>query len=266
MLRPKNSKAYFGQSLVEYVLMFPVMLLVLVGTFGVGMAMYQAHMASDAIRQPALQKLEMAASDYAICDRDLLGYINGSKLGGNLKMGPYLDSVAIREQNDYGSVLVGRKTITPIAPFLPTFDVKVTQVVNRNLLYPAYMGESAIRVTAAGRSAGGSVGANPVSGCQPSQASGVMMNTLESPGPSQPLVTIRLADVPWVPYGTPNVPPWEGGGGNGNRNGNNNNGGLGGRFGGGGNGGFGSGGNLNQGPPTQTSGTMGNGGNNGQNW
>lgn len=266
MLTPRNSEGHPGQSLVEYVLTLPIMLLVLVGGFGVGMAMYQAHMASDAIRQPALQKLAMAASDNAICGDQLLKYVNEGKLGGNLKVGRYIDSVSIHEQNEFGSVLVGHKTITPIAPFLPTFDIKVTQVVNRNLLYPSYMGNPGIGQGAAAR---------PRTFCK---SDDVLNRALvvrdDTPGNGQPRVTIRPANVPWVPYGTPNVPPWEGGvgGRNGNLNAQGNSGnpnGSGARNNGSGTGlggALGGGGNLTQNPPTQTAGTMGNGGNGGQNW
>ncbi len=153
-----------GQSLVEFVLVMPIFVLVLVGGMAMGMGAYQAHMAADAVKEPMLKKLEMSNTPNAVAGGMLNGYMNGSPLQGSLQMGSKIDNVQIVNVDDYTSVMVGNKQYQSIASFVPSFTIKVSQPINRNLLQAANSG-----------------------------------------APSRP------AGTPWVPFGTPVLPPWEGG-------------------------------------------------------
>lgn len=132
-----------GQSLVEFVLALPILTLIIaaVGTMAIGT--YQAHMASDAIREPALRKMVMASTDGAIGTGTLAGYANGSPQQGTLRIGSLVDSVSITNVDQYTSVIVGNKRFNPPVPIIPGFNIRVGQIMNRNLLQSASNGATA---------------------------------------------------------------------------------------------------------------------------
>ncbi len=131
-----------GQSLVEFVLVTPILLLVLVIAGYVGIGMYQAHMASDAIRQPALKKMEMAGEPGAISNATLLGYVTGGPLQGNIRSGGAIDNVNVTNTggNDLAAVIVGNKQYTVNFPGIPAFNFTAAQAVQKNLLLSAEFG------------------------------------------------------------------------------------------------------------------------------
>jgi hypothetical protein len=129
-----------GQSLVEFVLVMPILVLILIGGFGFGLGTYDAHMASDAVQMPAMQKLSFADQAAAVPKDTLLSFMNGSKLKGSLKGTAPIDGVTIVNSGQYTSIIVGSKTFTPPASFVPGFTIRVGQVINRNLLEAANAG------------------------------------------------------------------------------------------------------------------------------
>lgn len=131
-----------GQSLTEFVLVLPILLLVLVAAGYIGIGMYEAHMASDAIRQPAMKKLEMAGEAGAISNGVLLGYVTGGNLQGNIDYGAPVDDVSISNtaDEDLAAVIVGTKEFSVNLPPLPRFNYTVAQAVQKNLLLSAEFG------------------------------------------------------------------------------------------------------------------------------
>ena len=159
--RPQQS----GQSLMEFVLVMPLLVLILIGGFSFGMGTYDAHLASDAIQLPALNKTDMAKSTGAVASGTLLGYVTAGGTSGTLTSNALLDTVNKVDIDNYTSVMVGSKAFTPLASFLPGFTIKTAQVMNKGLLDAANTGGA----------------------------------------------TVRPATTPWVPGGTPVMPPWLGG-------------------------------------------------------
>lgn len=130
-----------GQSLAELVFTIPVLLIILVGAFYVGWAMYEGHMAADAIKRPTLQKMTMANTPGAVGPGQIMGWATGAT--GNLSDGA-LDSVNFVHVDDRTSILVGQKAYTA-GPLGITFDFSVNQAIQRKLLEPA--GGSAVPAT-----------------------------------------------------------------------------------------------------------------------
>lgn len=154
-----------GQSLVELALALPVLFLIVVGAASMGLGMYQAHITSDAIQEPALRKMEMSNQVQAIAPGTLSSYINGSDVTGNLVRGSKVDTVRVVSSSPGTSIIVGIKQYRPLLPLVPGFQIRVTQAINSSLLQPAHQGAS----------------------------------------------VIRPYGQPWMPLGTPTIPPWEGG-------------------------------------------------------
>lgn len=154
-----------GQSLVEFILVMPIFILVLVGGTYTAFNFYQAQMASDAMRQTATRKLEMAANPDAVNAATLTGYINNGKTKGSMNLGAFVDKVTYADGGPYATFVIGNKQTAGVLNVIPGLKIQVTQAINRNLLLPANAGTA----------------------------------------------TARPANTPWVPGGTPVVPPWEGG-------------------------------------------------------
>lgn len=134
-----------GQSLMEFVLVMPLMVLILVGGFSFGMGTYDAHMASDAIQLPALQKMDMAKTDTAIDPGKLMGYVSSGGTSGTLTSGSLLDSINEVDVDNYTSVMVGSKSFVPLASFIPGFTIKTAEVMNKGLLNAASTGGATSR-------------------------------------------------------------------------------------------------------------------------
>jgi len=160
--KPTEHGTYPGQSLMEFVLVMPILVLILLGGFSFGMGAYEAHMASDAIQVPSAHKLDMGKIPAPVSSGTMLGYVTGNGTSGTLKSGDLLDNITQVPIDNYTSILVGTKDFAAVASFLPGFTIKTAQIINRGLLDSA--------------STGGA--------------------------------TTRPATTPWVPGGTPVMPPW----------------------------------------------------------
>lgn len=135
-----HPKRQQGQSLVEFVLVMPILVLVLIGGFSFGMGTYQAHMASDAVQMPAMKKLELSKQAAAVGGGTLQGYMNSSNLKGNFSTGSLIDSVTVQNASAYTSIMVGAKSYTSTVSFIPSFTIKVGEAINKNLLEAANSG------------------------------------------------------------------------------------------------------------------------------
>lgn len=140
VITPCGGTRRAGQSLVEFVLVMPILVLVLIGGFSFGMGTYQAHMASDAVQMPALKKLDLSNETGTVGGGTLQGYMNGSKIKGNFNTGSLIDTVTVTTGSPYTSIMVGAKTYTSTVSFIPGFTIKVGEAINRNLLEAANAG------------------------------------------------------------------------------------------------------------------------------
>lgn len=125
-----------GQSLVEFVLVMPILILILVGGFSFGMGTYQAHMTSDAVQFALLKSKDMANESGAVSGGMVQGFINSGKLKGSLSPGNLVDSVKLDQQG----FLIASKAFTPTVGFIPGFTIKVGQAINPSLLKPISTG------------------------------------------------------------------------------------------------------------------------------
>lgn len=135
-----------GQALVEFALVLPLLVLFLVAGANFAIGLHQAHMVSDAVQMPALQKLNMSNNTAQVSSGALLGMINNGSINDTLKKGTYADSLSVIASDPFTAVMVARTTYTPLASFVPGFSVSVGQVINRNLLESTVSGTPASRL------------------------------------------------------------------------------------------------------------------------
>lgn len=131
---PLHHVSHKGQSLFELVLVMIVLVPIMVGVGYAGMAMYQGTMASEAIKEPATTKNELAGRSGAISQGELLAQTR--RVGGNfLGNTAALDSVRITDPG-VGDIalLVGHKQSITIPIFNLSFDFGVVQPIQKNLL------------------------------------------------------------------------------------------------------------------------------------
>jgi hypothetical protein len=133
-----------GQSLVEFTLVLPIFVLLLVAAGYIGIALYQGSMASDAIREPGIHKMEMANEKGAVSGGQLSGYVSSSPIGGSINMGAKVDSVSVVNGQN-AAIIVGTKNYTPPVSFIPSFNFAVAQAINANLLLAANGGGAKVR-------------------------------------------------------------------------------------------------------------------------
>jgi hypothetical protein len=138
--KPSPDGSRRGQSLMEFVLVMPLLVLILLGGFTLGMGMYEAHMASDAIQLPALKKQDMASKSQVIGSGDLIGYVSAGGTSGTLSSGVLLDSINKQDVDNYTSVIVGKKSFVPLVGFLPGFSISTAEAMNKGLLDAANNG------------------------------------------------------------------------------------------------------------------------------
>jgi hypothetical protein len=130
-----------GQSLAEFTLVAPLMVLILIGGFSFGMGTYQAHMTSDAVQLVMLKTKEMADTPGTISTGTLRSYINSGGLTGSLSAGNLVDQLTITPEG----FLVARKNFTPLASFIPGFTISVSQAINPSLMMPTSDGSATRR-------------------------------------------------------------------------------------------------------------------------
>lgn len=132
----QKKRTLAGQSLVEFVLVMPILVLVLIGGFTFGMGTYQAHMTSDAVQFAMLRASDMANEPGTVSGGMVQGYINSGGLKGSLNSGSLVDSVTLNE----AGFLVASKNFVSSVSFIPGFTIKVGQAINPNLLKPTSSG------------------------------------------------------------------------------------------------------------------------------
>jgi hypothetical protein len=132
-----SAKPFRGQSLVEFVLILPIMIIILLGAFCFGLGTYQAHMTSDAIQLPLLRTMEMANLPEAVDEDKLKGYISSGGLNGSLAAGNLVDSI---KPNPTTGILIAQKNYIPLVSIIPGFTISVGHSVNPSLLKPTASG------------------------------------------------------------------------------------------------------------------------------
>ncbi|MBY0402622.1 MAG: pilus assembly protein [Cyanobacteria bacterium] len=122
-----------GQALVEFVMVAPILLLILLGAFAVGYGIYQGATASMAIKAPLSNKMQYvtsASSPQSILTQQVTQYRTG-----NLQPASALDSVTANgDPTQLTSVVVGSRQFVSGVQFLPTINFTVTQGMNTNLM------------------------------------------------------------------------------------------------------------------------------------
>lgn len=133
-------KSLKGQSLVEFVLVAPIMVLILLGAFSFGLGTYQAHMTSDAVQLPMLKTMEMANLPGVVSSGQLKGYISSGGLSGSLISGNTVDSLQV---NPITGIMVAKKNYIPLVDIVPGFTISVAHSLNPGLLKPTAFGGQA---------------------------------------------------------------------------------------------------------------------------
>lgn len=156
--RTLQSRPLRGQSLVEFVMVMPVLLLILLGAFTVGLGIYQGANASMAVKSPVMQKIELAKNpgDTTNSARDMIMNYNS----GSLQMGNAIDRSRTVGTGNHTTVIIATKEFQPPVAFLPMVDFTVTQAINTNLLL-ANQGSASPTINAFGAIGGYPVSAPP---------------------------------------------------------------------------------------------------------
>lgn len=134
----------FGQSLVEFVLVMPILVMMTLGAGLLMVAAHRTHMLSNAVSQAALHKLEFANTAQAISPGMLQADMTGGQLKASFNPGPLVDNVTVSDSDAYTSLVLGTLELKSAISWLPSFTVGVSQVINRNLLLPASSGTATV--------------------------------------------------------------------------------------------------------------------------
>ncbi len=125
----KESKAE-GQALVEFTLVLPILIFLMLASYMVGAAMYTGSNASSSLRAALQAKSAYADSENPLADFE--STVNSYNTGTFRIPGTTIDSVALTATTDPVSVIVAQKAVD--FPLFPTFNFTVTQGVKSNLL------------------------------------------------------------------------------------------------------------------------------------
>lgn len=114
----------------------------MVAAFEVGMAMYDANMASNALQGAELHKPDMAATELAVTPAQLTAFANFEGPRGNISDGALLDTVNTVTATPNTTLIVGTKQHASTIPFVGTlpFTFTVSTAVQRQLLNAAAQG------------------------------------------------------------------------------------------------------------------------------
>lgn len=145
-LRLKRSAAQSaaGQSLVEFVLIMPILVMMTLGAGFLMLAAHRTHLMSNAVSQVALHKLEFAGNAQAISAGTLQSEITGGDLKASFNPSPLVDSVTVVDSDTYTSLVTGALQVKSPITWLPSFTVGVSQAINKNLLLPASNGSATV--------------------------------------------------------------------------------------------------------------------------
>jgi len=151
MNRLKQAHSYFrktaraGQSLMEFGMVMPLLVLILLGGASFGIGTYEAHMASDAIQLTSLHKVDVAKIPGAAGGGTLLGYVTSGGTSGTLSAGGLIDSITTQDIDNYTTMAIGSKSFTPLASFVPGFTIKTAEAINKGLTDAANTGGATVR-------------------------------------------------------------------------------------------------------------------------
>ena len=119
-----------GQALLEFVFVLPVIILIFLAVFYVGMALYTGANASSSL-SASLQN-QASYADAANPTAVATGLVNGYSIGSYKIMGSPVDSVSITTTGNTVDVVKATKSVT--VPLFPTFNFTVAQGIKSNLL------------------------------------------------------------------------------------------------------------------------------------
>ncbi len=126
-------KVQKGQTLMEFVMVLPVLILIALGTFYVGSAMFSGQRLATATKTPVLNKFTLAGTfgDATNAAQALVtGYNDGNAFSLN---GGAADNISVQNTGNVTAVIIGNKTVDLPGPF-PTFNFSSTQGINSSLL------------------------------------------------------------------------------------------------------------------------------------
>jgi hypothetical protein len=130
--RLKTSPA---QALGEFIIVTPLLMLLLMGAFFVGLAMYSGSQAAISMKEPILKRMTLAGNAGAVTTGSLGAMVSQSSIGTlPAQLGSTVDQVSLKSANDVMAVMVGKKSFNSGIPFLPVFNFSVTQAIDGNLL------------------------------------------------------------------------------------------------------------------------------------
>lgn len=136
---PTGRPAERAQALAEFALVLPILVLLLLGAFWMGMATYKSQMASSAMVKPATQKMVMADDPNTISGGQLAGYVNSGAAGGTIPLGGSV-AVSLAGNTPTTTILEGNMPVPIPIPGVSQANIKVSYAINRNLLLPASNG------------------------------------------------------------------------------------------------------------------------------
>lgn len=132
---PSGCRQVFrGQGLAEFAIIVPIILTIMVAGGFIGMAMFTAHTAAEAIKEPTVRKMEMAKNPGAYSNGAILSMVRSAK-GANTLQGLVFVDVPSAD-GSRTKILVGTKNFTVALPFMPpmTFEFTATQGIQAALL------------------------------------------------------------------------------------------------------------------------------------
>jgi Flp pilus assembly protein TadG len=120
--------------LVEFVMVMPMILLLLLGAFAVGQGMYQGASASLAVKAAMNRKADLANQPGQTLTQ--ASNLIRTTIHGNLDNGNAVDTVLpdAGSTNTLTTVLIANRRFTPPVPFLPPVDFTVTQGIPTRLI------------------------------------------------------------------------------------------------------------------------------------
>jgi hypothetical protein len=124
-----------GQALVEFTMVLPLLILILVGGTSFALGIHHAHMITEAVQMPSLQKLAMGDNPNAASTAELATMINSATLKDSVFKGNYVDSVSVKGSGDpFTSIIIAKASHASLASFIPGFSIAVGQAINSSLL------------------------------------------------------------------------------------------------------------------------------------
>jgi TadE-like protein len=131
-----SSVSSSGQAIIETLLSLPVLTMLLMAVFLLGVLFYVGQRSSGAVRAPLSQRMAMANVPGAISGGDLAGQMNTAGNGNlTLNTGPLVDSVTVNTAADHViAYMVAQKTAVLNPLVMPDVTFSMVQGIDASLL------------------------------------------------------------------------------------------------------------------------------------